>query len=60
MRNPLGRCARRRLIEHSVDLLQREAFGLGDEEPSVNERGGAKNTPDIEDLSAEVGFVFVD
>lgn len=60
MRDPLGRGAGRRLLEHAVDLLEGQALGLGDEEIRVDEAGGAERAPDVEDLGAEVALVLVD
>ena len=52
MRDPLGRRPRRGFLHHAVDLLEGEAFGLGDEEVGVEEAGGAEGAPDEEDFRA--------
>ena len=52
VRHPLAGVARRRLLEHAVDLLQREALGLRDQEVGVHEADGAERAPDEEDLGA--------
>lgn len=58
--HPLGRRAWRGLLEHAVDLLQRQALGLGHEEVRVDEAGYAERAPEEEDAGAEVGFVGAD
>ena len=57
MRHPLGRVARVGLLHHAVDLLEREALGLGHEEVGVHEADGAERAPDEEHLGAEVALV---
>ena len=56
---PLGGGAGRRLLQHAVDLLEREALGLGDQDVGVDEAHDAEGTPDEEDLGAEVALVLV-
>jgi hypothetical protein len=60
VRDPLARGARRRLLEHAVDLLEAQALGLGDEEVREEHAGGAGGAPDEEDLGLEVTVVGVD
>ena len=60
MRHPFGRVAGRSLLEHAVDLFEREALGLGDEEVGVDEAADAEGAPDEEDFGAQVAFVCVD
>lgn len=54
---PRRRTPRGGLLHHLIDLLEAEAFGLGDEE--VGEEGGddAEGAPEEEDAGAEVGIV---
>ena len=54
VRDPLSRVARRRLLEHAVDLLQTEALCLGDEQVSEQDAEGTRGAPDEEDLGLEV------
>ena len=42
---PLARRARRRLLEHLVDLLERQTLGLGHEEVRVHKGAGAETAP---------------
>ena len=58
--HPLGRVPRRCLLHHAVDLFEREALGLRDEEVRVDEAGEAEGAPDEEDLGAQVATVRVD
>lgn len=55
---PFRRCAGSSLFHHPVDLLQRQTFGLGDQEVGVDEANGAEGTPDPEDIGAKVAFVL--
>lgn len=54
---PLGRCAGRGFLHHLVDLLKRQALGLGHNEVGVNEGTGAESAPDEEDLGLQVTLV---
>jgi hypothetical protein len=49
---PLGRGSWGRLLEHAVDLLEREPLGLGYEQVRVHEAAGAEGAPDEEDAGA--------
>ena len=60
MRLPSGRGAGRGLLEHAVDLLERQALGLGDEEIRVDKGAGAETAPDEEDLGTQVALVGSD
>nr|POF18620.1 hypothetical protein CFP56_62128 [Quercus suber] len=57
---PAGAAARACFLHHAVDLLERQGFGLGDEE--VGEGGAAKTqrAPKEEDLHAESAVAGVD
>lgn len=55
MGDPAGRVPRRHLLEHLVDLLEREALHLGHQEEGEEEGQDAERAPDEEDLGAEVG-----
>jgi len=55
---PLGRCSRCCLFHHLVDLLERQALGLGHKEVSVNKRAGAETTPYEKDRRLHVAFVL--
>lgn len=59
VRSPLGGVARVGLLQHGIDLLQRQTLGLGDQEVSVNEAACAQTSPNVKDLGAEVGLVRV-
>ena len=60
MRHPLGRVASIGLLQHPIDLFERQTFGFGNEEVCVDEAGGAETTPDEEDFGTEIGFVDAD
>ena len=60
VRHPLAGVARGSLLEHAVDLLERETLGLRDKQVRVHEADGAEGAPDEEDLGAEVALVFAD
>lgn len=57
---PAGGSARGGLLHHLVDLLERQALGLGNEEVSVDKGAGAESAPDPEDVGAEVALVGAD
>ena len=59
-RDPLARLARGRLLEHAVDLLERETLGLWDEEVRIDEGTRAEGAPEEEDGRTEVGLVGTD
>lgn len=59
VRDPLCRVARRRLLEHAVDLLQTEALCLGDEEECEEHTGSTCGAPDEEDLGLEVALIWI-
>jgi hypothetical protein len=59
VRDPLGRVARRDFLEQTVDLLEREALGLGNEEVGEEHAGRAGRTPHEEDLSLKVTVPFI-
>ena len=60
MRLPADGRARSRLLEHLVDLLEREALGLGHEEVGEDDAEGACSSPDKEDFGAHVAGCRVD
>jgi hypothetical protein len=57
---PLGRCTRRSLSHHLVDLLERQTLGLGNKEVGVDESSRAQSTPDEENGGAEVALINTD
>jgi hypothetical protein len=57
---PFRRVAGVGLLQHAVDLLERETLGLGHEEVGVYEGAGAERSPDEEDLRSKVTLVSVD
>lgn len=57
---PLGRGAGGALLHHLIDLLEREALGLRDEEVRVHKGRGAQATPDEEDGRLQVAAVLAD
>lgn len=59
VRSPLGGVARVGLLQHGVDLLQRQTLGLRDQEECVNEAACAQTSPHVKDLGAQVGLVRV-
>lgn len=60
VRDPLGGATRSSLLEHVVDLLERQALGLRDQEVGKDNAGSARRAPDEEDLGLEVAVLFVD
>lgn len=52
VRSPSGAGAWCRLLEHLVNLLQAETFGLGDKEVRVKQAASAERSPEEEDLGA--------
>lgn len=57
-RSPASRVARSDLLEHLVDLLERQTLGLRNEEVSVDASAGAQSAPDEEDLGTEVALTL--
>ena len=57
--NPAGARARRRFLEHSVDLLQTQPFGFGHKEVRKEDAEGAGGAPDEEDFGLEIALVRV-
>lgn len=60
VRNPLLRVAWRSLLEHTINLLEREALGLRNEEVGKDDAGSAGSAPKEEDLGLEVALVLVE
>lgn len=60
MRDPSAGSPGRRLLHHLVDLFERQAFGLGHEEVSVDEADGAEGPPEEKHFGLQVRFVRVD
>ena len=60
MRDPFRTIPRRRLLQHAIDLFQRQPFRFRNEEIGVEEAADAEGAPDEEDFGAEVAFVSVD
>jgi len=58
--HPLGRVSGGSLLEHAIDLLERQTLGLGNQEVSVDNAAKAKRAPDEEDLGAEVAVFLTD
>ena len=58
MRHPLGRCTRRSLLQHAINLLEGKTLGLGDEEVGEGEGNEAQRTPHEVDLGAEIRVAF--
>jgi len=58
--DPSGRGARGRLLQHAVDLLERETLGFGHEKVGVDEADATERAPDEEDFGAKVTFVGTD
>lgn len=56
---PFRRCTRRRLLHHLVDLFQRQALGLRDDEIGIDKRGSAKAAPDKENRRFKVALICV-
>lgn len=48
------------LEEHSVDLLERQALGLRNEEVGEDNAGSAGASPDEEYVGAHVAILFID
>ena len=58
-RNPRSRLSRRALLHHLVDLLERQALGLRDEEVSEEHTSSASRAPDEENLGTQVALILV-
>lgn len=54
VRHPFGRRHRRRLFQHTIDLLESETLGFWDEEVCVDEAEDAERAPEEEDLGAKI------
>lgn len=57
VRLPLAARARRGLLEHLIDLFERETLGLGHKEVGKQERDAAETAPHEEDVGAETSGV---
>lgn len=60
MWDPTCRFACRYLGHHLVNLLKRQALGLGHEEVGEGDADCASGAPEEEDLRTEIGFILVD
>lgn len=58
VRPPLGRSPGRGLLQHLVDLLERQALGLGNEEVAVDQGRQAQSAPNEEDARLHVGVTL--
>lgn len=58
MRHPFGRLARISLLQHLVDLFEREAFGFGHQEVCEQCRQDAERTPQEEHFGAQVSLTL--
>ena len=56
--NPLGGCSWGALLHHTINLLQGQTLGLGDEEVGIDESASAETAPDEEDGRFEVSVLF--
>lgn len=52
--------AGRDLLEHSVDLFERKALGLGHQEVGEENADDAEGAPHEEDLGGQVGVLGID
>jgi hypothetical protein len=57
--HPLGGLAGSALLHHLVNLFERQALGLGNEEISEEDASSTCRTPDEEDLGTQVALVLV-
>lgn len=57
--HPLGGLAGRALLHHFVNLFERQALGLGNEEISEEDASGTSCTPNEEDLGTQVALILV-
>ena len=60
VRDPLATVPGGGLFHHAIDLFQRQALGLGDEEIRVDPAAHAERAPDEEDLGTQVATIRVD
>lgn len=60
VRHPFGRIPRSCLLQHAIDLLERQTFGFENEKVGVDEAAAAKAAPHEEHLGTEIPFVRVD
>ena len=56
MGNPFRRGSRVGLLQHTVNLLQAQTLGLGNQKIGVDEAGSAERAPDEEDAGLQIGF----
>lgn len=56
---PSPGCARGALLQHLVDLFERETLGFGNEEVGEGEGDAAESTPHEEYTGTKVGIVLV-
>lgn len=60
MRLPPGRGPWRSLLQHTINLLERQALRLRDQEVRIDKGAGAETTPNEEDFGSQVPFVGAD
>ena len=60
VRNPATRLSWRNLLQHTVNLLERQALGLRNKEVCEEDGDNAEGAPHEEDLGGEVGVLLVD
>lgn len=48
------------LLQHPIDLFQRETFGFGNEEVGVYEASGAKGPPEEEHFGSKIALIAAD
>lgn len=60
MRHPFGRLAGCSLLQHTVNLLERQTLGLGNQEVGEEDARSARSTPDEEDLRLEIAILGID
>ena len=60
VRHPGSRCTGCSLLQHAVDLFERETFGFGNENVGVDEAEDAEGAPEEENFRSKVGLVAAD
>jgi hypothetical protein len=56
MRDPFSRGSRSRLLKHTINLLQTQTLGLGNQKIRVDKARGAERAPDEEDSGLQIGL----
>jgi len=59
VRDPFGGCPWSSLFQHTINLLEGETLGLGNEDECIDQAQGAEGAPNEEDARTEIGFMWI-